>query len=61
METIRQKFMSHDDDGSGTVNTDELGEILHDMGVELSHDVLSAVLADIDHDGTGHQELHCPP
>jgi len=53
--------MSHDDDGSGTVNTDELGEILHDMGVELSHDVLSAVLADIDHDGTGHQELHCPP
>ena len=40
-----------------SVDTNELGSILHDMGVDLSHDMLKIVLKDIDHDGTGDIDL----
>lgn len=52
-QTLRDTFMSHDDDSSGTVDTAELGEILRGMGVDLSQNVLASVLRDIDKDGTG--------
>jgi Ca2+-binding EF-hand superfamily protein len=45
--------MSHDHDGSGTVDTAELGDILNGMGVDLSPDVLASILKDIDKDRTG--------
>jgi Ca2+-binding EF-hand superfamily protein len=51
--------MSHDDDGSGTMDTAELGEILRGMGVDLSPDVLASVLKDIDKDGTGTMIVVC--
>ena len=42
---------------TGTVNVDELGHILEDMGVQLGPDQLGAILKDIDHDGTGDIDL----
>ena len=35
VERIRSNFCEHDDDGSGTVDVEELAQILHEMGVDL--------------------------
>ena len=56
-EKIRSNFSSHDNDNSGTVNVDELGHILEDMGVTIDHEKLELVLADIDADNSGELDL----
>ena len=57
VERIRSNFCEHDDDGSGTVDVEELAQILHEMGVDLKPGELAVVIRDIDSDGSGELDL----
>lgn len=52
---IRTNFVSHDADGSGTVDVDELGDILSHMGYNLEQEKLDQLMAEV---GTKYTHMH---
>nr|KAJ3418153.1 hypothetical protein HK105_000273 [Polyrhizophydium stewartii] len=48
-----EAFCIFDLDGSGTIDVDELGEVMKSMGIEVSEKEIRAMMAQIDDDGSG--------
>ena len=52
-EKLRQIFDRYDDDGSGEIDAEELGQIFEALGQPMEHDALMSLVAEIDVDGSG--------
>jgi len=52
-EDLRSKFLEADTDHSGFLSVDELFNMLHKMGAEVSHDDVIELMAEIDVDRDG--------
>jgi hypothetical protein len=55
--SIRRKFVQLDVDGSGTLDEDELGSLLSEMGVKLSRGQMQKAMAKMDGDNSGEVEF----
>jgi hypothetical protein len=53
LASYKEAFSVFDKDGSGTVSTSELGEIMSALGQNLSAEELDAIIKEIDADGSG--------
>ena len=48
LDEMRRLFDCFDSDGSGSVSTSELGEVLEQMGVKVSEERLKAMVKEVD-------------
>lgn len=48
---LRETFLLFDKDGDGTVNSDELGTVMRQLGQEPSEEELRQMIAEVDEDG----------
>lgn len=48
---LRETFLLFDKDGDGTVNCDELGTVMRQLGLEPSDEELRQMIAEVDEDG----------
>lgn len=48
---LRETFRLFDKDGDGTVNCDELGTVMRQLGQEPSDEELRQMIAEVDEDG----------
>jgi hypothetical protein len=53
LASYKEAFSVFDKDGSGTVSTSELGEIMSALGQNLSAEELDAIIKEVDADGSG--------
>lgn len=53
VEHMRQLFGYCDKDGSGSIDKEELGSVMHELGKDLSEEELSALMEQLDVDGNG--------
>lgn len=53
VEHMRQLFRYCDKDGSGSIDKDELGSVMHELGRDLDDDELTALMNQLDRDGNG--------
>jgi plastin-1 len=53
VEHMRQLFRYCDKDGSGSIDKEELGSVMHELGKDLSEEELSTLMAQLDADGSG--------
>ncbi|XP_056021985.1 uncharacterized protein LOC125651292 [Ostrea edulis] len=54
---LRETFRLFDKDGDGTVNCDELGTVMRQLGQEPSDEELRQMIAEVDEDGSGEIEF----
>lgn len=54
---LRETFLLFDKDGDGTVNCDELGTVMRQLGQEPSDEELRQMIAEVDEDGSGEIEF----
>lgn len=54
---LRETFLLFDKDGDGTVNSDELGTVMRQLGQEPSEEELRQMIAEVDEDGSGEIEF----
>ena len=52
MAELREAFNLFDTDGSGSISTHELGEVLNTLGEPATEEELGTIIAEIDKDGT---------
>jgi EF-hand domain pair len=50
---MRQLFRYCDKDGSGSIDKEELGSVMHELGRDLSPDELTTLMNQLDVDGNG--------
>lgn len=50
-QQLRQMFDLYDADGSGTIDQDELAQLMATLGYDLTDEELSAMIAEVDADG----------
>jgi len=50
---FKECFSLFDSDGSGTVDTSELGEVMRSLGQKMSDDELHRMIEEVDADGSG--------
>ena len=53
MAEFKECFSLFDGDGSGTVDTGELGEVMRSLGQKMSDDELARMIEEVDADGSG--------
>lgn len=53
MAKYEEIFKRYDADGSGTIEARELGQVMRDLGHEMSPEELDAMVSEIDEDGSG--------
>jgi len=53
VEHMRQLFLYCDKDGNGTIDAEELGSVMHELGKELDKEELEALMNQLDSDGNG--------
>jgi len=49
----REAFSVYDKDGSGNINTEELGAVMRSLGVDQTEEELQEMVAEIDTNGSG--------
>ncbi|XP_061173318.1 calmodulin-like [Saccostrea echinata] len=54
---LRETFLLFDRDGDGTVNCEELGTVMRQLGHEPSEEELRQMIAEVDEDGSGEIEF----
>ena len=54
---VSKMFLEYDTDRSGSIDADELGAALRDLGLKLSPEELAAVFTRLDSDGSGEVDL----
>jgi Ca2+-binding EF-hand superfamily protein len=55
---LKEVFEHFDADNSGSIDSDELGNVFQSMGQDLSEDELKAMIAGVDDDGSGQIEFN---
>ncbi|XP_067937631.1 calmodulin-like [Watersipora subatra] len=54
---LTDTFNMFDDDGSGTISTEELGQVMRALGQDPTVEELEAMVEDVDEDGSGSIEV----
>lgn len=53
MQQLKEAFRFFDKDGDGAITTEEIGEVLKTLGLEITTDELDDIMADLDENGDG--------